>query len=90
MKKKEKNGCWSEFVKKKERKKKKEEENMKSKKAVELSESVKKKGEKKKEKKSKDVTSLTVGSSSMCLFTKMPWKFYLHNSKTLKMYFQFS
>ena len=46
MKKKE-NGRWSEFVKKKERKKKKEEENIKSKKAIELSESMKKKGEKK-------------------------------------------
>ena len=44
--KKKKNGHWSESVNKKERKKKKEEEHVKSKKVVELSESVKKKGEK--------------------------------------------
>ena len=52
-------------MKKKERKKKKEEENMKSKKAVELIEFVKKKERKKK---SMDVTSLTVGPSSVFIY----------------------
>ena len=60
---------------------------MKSKKAIELSESMKKKGEKKIKVRT---WVFLVDPSSVCLFTKMPWKLCFHKSKTPKMCFQFS